>query len=115
MSSIDVINGGILTTIQDSGRYGYQELGIPTSGVMDDYNYRLANILVGNNLDEAVLEMTYFGPTLKFNEDLTLAITGSDMNPKINGAAAPMFETIKVKAGDTLQFGKVNEGVVPAD
>ncbi len=111
MSSIDVMNGGILTTIQDSGRYGYQELGIPTSGVMDDYNYRLANILVGNNLDEAVLEMTYFGPTLKFNEDLTLAITGSDMNPKINGAAAPMFETIKVKAGDTLQFGKVNEGV----
>lgn len=111
MSSIDVINGGILTTIQDSGRYGYQELGIPTSGVMDDYNYRLANILVGNKLDEAVLEMTYFGPTLKFNEDLTLAITGSDMNPKINGQPAPMFETIKVKAGDTLQFGKVNEGV----
>ena len=111
MSSIDVMNGGILTTIQDSGRYGYQELGIPTSGVMDDYNYRLANILVGNNLDEAVLEMTYFGPTLKFNEDLTLAITGSDMNPKINGTAVPMFETIKVKAGDTLQFGKVNEGV----
>ncbi|KXB68844.1 biotin-dependent carboxyltransferase family protein [Peptoniphilus sp. DNF00840] len=111
MSSIDVINGGILTTIQDSGRYGYQELGIPTSGVMDDYNYRLANILVGNKLDEAVLEMTYFGPTLKFNEDLTLAITGSDMNPKINGQPAPMFETIKLKAEDTLQFGKVNEGV----
>lgn len=111
MSSIDVMNGGILTTIQDSGRYGYQELGIPTSGVMDDYNFRLANILVGNNLDEAVLEMTYFGPTLKFNEDLRLAITGSDMNPKINGTPAPMFETINVKAGDTLQFGKVNEGV----
>ena len=111
MSSIDVINGGILTTIQDSGRYGYQELGIPTSGTMDDYNFRLANILVGNKLDEAVLEMTYFGPTLKFNEDLTLAITGSDMSPKINGQAIPMFETIKVKAGDTLQFGKVNEGI----
>lgn len=111
MSSIDVINGGILTTIQDSGRYGYQELGIPTLGAMDDYNFRLANILVGNKLDEAVLEMTYFGPTLKFNEDLTLAITGSDMSPKINGQAIPMFETIKVKAGDTLQFGKVNEGI----
>ena len=111
MSSIDVINGGILTTIQDSGRYGYQELGIPTSGAMDDYNFKLANILVGNKLDEAVLEMTYFGPTLKFNEDLTLAITGSDMSPKINGQAIPMFETIKVKAGDTLQFGKVNEGI----
>lgn len=111
MSSIDVINGGILTTIQDSGRYGYQELGIPTSGAMDDYNFRLANILVGNKLDEAVLEMTYFGPTLKFNEDLTLAITGSNMNPKINGQVIPMFETIKVKAGDTLQFGKVNEGI----
>lgn len=111
MSSIDVINGGILTTIQDSGRYGYQELGIPTSGVMDDYNYRLANILVGNKLDEAVFEMTFFGPTLKFNENLIIAITGSNMNPKINGELAPMYETIKVKRGDTLQFGKVNEGI----
>lgn len=111
MSSIDVINGGILTTIQDSGRYGYQELGIPTSGVMDDYNYRLANILVGNKLDEAVFEMTFFGLTLKFNENLIIAITGSNMNPKINGELAPMYETIKVKKGDTLQFGKVNEGI----
>ena len=111
MSSIDVINGGILTTIQDSGRYGYQELGIPTSGVMDDYNYRLANILVGNKLDEAVFEMTFFGPTLKFNENLIIAITGSNMNPKINGELAPMYETIKVKKGDTLQFGKVKEGI----
>ena len=111
MSSIDVINGGILTTIQDSGRYGYQELGIPTSGVMDDYNYILANILVGNKLDEAVFEMTFFGPTLKFNENLIIAITGSNMNPKINGELAPMYETIKVKKGDTLQFGKVNEGI----
>ncbi len=111
MSSIDVINGGILTTIQDSGRYGYQELGIPTSGVMDDYNYRLANILVGNKLDEAVFEMTFFGPTLKFNENLIIAITGSNMNPKINGELAPMYETIKVKKGDTIQFGKVNEGI----
>ena len=111
MSSIDVINGGILTTIQDSGRNGYQELGIPTSGVMDDYNYRLANILVGNKLDEAVFEMTFLGPTLKFNENLIIAITGSNMNPKINGELAPMYETIKVKKGDTLQFGKVNEGI----
>ena len=111
MSSIDVINGGILTTIQDSGRYGYQELGIPTSGVMDDYNFKLANILVGNKLDEAVFEMTFFGPTLKFNENLIIAITGSNMNPKINGELAPMYETIKVKKGDTLQFGKVNEGI----
>lgn len=111
MSSIDVINGGILTTIQDSGRYGYQELGIPTSGVMDDYNYRLANILVGNKLDEAVFEMTFFGPTLKFNENLIIAITGSNMNPRINGELAPMYETIKVKKGDTLQFGKVKEGI----
>ncbi|MET3617930.1 biotin-dependent carboxylase-like uncharacterized protein [Peptoniphilus olsenii] len=111
MSSIDVINGGILTTIQDSGRYGYQELGIPTSGVMDDYNYKLANILVGNDLDEAVLEMIYFGPALKFNEDMVVAITGANMSPKINGKEVPMFESIEVKAGDSLQFGKMIEGL----
>lgn len=111
MSSISVINPGILTTIQDSGRYGYQELGIPVSGVMDDYNYRLANILVGNDLDEAVFETTYFGPMIKFNEDLIIAITGADMSAKIDGVDAPMFETIKVKAGQTLQFGKLKEGI----
>ena len=55
--------------------------------------------------------MTFFGPTLKFNENLIIAITGSNMNPKINGELAPMYETIKVKKGDTLQFGKVNEGI----
>jgi len=111
MSSISVINPGILTTIQDSGRYGYQELGIPVSGAMDDYNYRLANILVGNDLDEAVLETTYFGPMIKFNEDLNIAITGADMTAKINGTDAPMYETIHVKSGDTLQFGKLKEGI----
>lgn len=111
MSSITVINPGILTTIQDSGRFGYQELGIPVSGVMDDYNYRLANILVGNELDEAVLETTYYGPMIKFNEDLNIAITGADMSAKIDGLDAPMFETISVKAGQTLQFGKLKEGI----
>lgn len=111
MSKVNVISPGILTTIQDGGRYGFQALGVPVSGVMDDLSYRLANILVGNDLDEAVLEATYFGPNLKFDDDMVIAITGADMSPKINGKDVENYKSLEVKAGDSLSFGKLKEGV----
>ena len=67
---IQIINGGFLTTIQDMGRYGYQETGMSVSGVMDTRAASLANILVGNDMNEAVIEITMMGPTMKFTEDL---------------------------------------------
>lgn len=111
MSNITVINPGILTTIQDSGRYGFQELGVPVSGAMDDLSFRLANILVGNNPKEAVLEATYFGPTLKFDTSVIIAITGADMSPKVDGVDVPMYESFMVKKDQTLSFGKLREGI----
>ena len=66
---IQIINGGFLTTIQDMGRYGYQETGMSVSGVMDTRAASLANILVGNDMNEAVIEITMMGPTMKFTED----------------------------------------------
>lgn len=111
MSNIEVINGGILTTVQDSGRYGYQEIGISVSGVCDDYSAKIANALVGNDLDEAVLEMTYFGPTLKFNEDMVIALTGADFRSKLNEETIEIEKSYKVKAGDILKCGAAKEGL----
>ena len=80
---IQIINGGFLTTIQDMGRYGYQETGMSVSGVMDTRAASLANILVGNDTNEAVIEITMMGPTMKFTEDEIIAVTGGDLGAKI--------------------------------
>ena len=82
---IQIINGGFLTTIQDMGRYGYQETGMSVSGVMDTRAASLANILVGNDTNEAVIEITMMGPTMKFTEDEIIAVTGGDLGAKIDG------------------------------
>lgn len=79
---IQIINGGFLTTIQDMGRYGYQETGMSVSGVMDTRAASLANILVGNDTNEAVIEITMMGPTMKFTEDEIIAVTGGDLRGK---------------------------------
>lgn len=111
MAKVQVVMGGILTTIQDFGRIGYQKFGIGQSGVMDAYSYELANALVGNESGEAVLEITYLGPTLKFDSDIMIAVTGADVSPKIEGKEVGMHETHLVKAGETLSFGKLKSGV----
>lgn len=111
MGNIKVINGGILTTVQDYGRTGYQKFGISVAGVMDEYNYAMANGLVGNKPGTAVLELTYFGPIIQFNEDMVIAVTGATMPPKIDGKAVNMYESIEVKAGSKLSFGRLEDGV----
>lgn len=111
MAKVKVVMGGILTTVQDFGRIGYQKFGIGQSGVMDEYSYELANALVGNQSGEAVFEITYLGPTLKFEEDTMIAITGADVSPKIDSEAVQMYETHLVKAGSTLSFGKLKNGL----
>lgn len=111
MAKIKIVNGGIYTTVQDYGRIGYQKFGITASGVMDEYSYELANALCGNERGTAVLEMTYFGPMVKFEDDIVIAITGADMNPKIDNQPVNMYESILVKAGSTLAFGKLKSGV----
>lgn len=111
MAKIKVINGGIFTTVQDYGRIGYQKFGITASGVMDEYSYELANALCGNERGTAVLETTYFGPMMKFEDDVVIAITGADMSPKVDNQPVNMYESILVKAGSTLSFGKLKNGV----
>ena len=82
--SIRVIKPGLLTTVQDWGRIGSQSIGFNVSGVMDRRSYRLANFLVGNYTDEAVLEMTALGGSFVFLESNYIAITGADMGANVS-------------------------------
>ncbi len=105
---IIVESPGIQTTVQDEGRFGYQQFGVSPAGPMDSKSFYLANILVGNKKSEGVLEMTFSGPTLKFERDNMIAITGANMMPTVNGQPIPIYEAVLVKAGDVLSFGFVN-------
>ena len=109
--SIKVIRPGACTTIQDLGRIGYQKFGIPVAGVMDEFAASVANFLVGNERNEAVLEITYLGPTLAFQEEMLIGIAGADVSPKLNGAPVPVWESFTVKKDDVLSFGSVKSGV----
>lgn len=108
--SIKVISPGLLTTIQDCGRIGYQKHGIIASGVMDRYSFRIANILLDNDENEGVLEITFMGPTLAFQADTLIAITGGDLSPSINGEAVPMWRPVLVKKDSILSFGMMKAG-----
>ncbi|MEG0813223.1 MAG: biotin-dependent carboxyltransferase family protein [Clostridium sp.] len=107
---IKFANGGFLTTIQDAGRTGFQESGVPVTGVMDTRSYHLANILVGNQENEAVLEVTLMGPMFEFTSDNIVAVTGADLGAKINGKDIPMYEAVKAKKGDSMSFMGIKSG-----
>lgn len=107
---ITVINPGLLTTIQDLGRYGYQKYGIIVSGAMDTYSLRLANLLVGNKEGEAALEITLMGPSLEIEKGTLLAITGGDLSPTINGEPIPMWRPVYLHKKSILRFGACKSG-----
>ena len=102
--SITVLNPGLLTTVQDQGRVGYQQFGVSVSGVMDPRSAALANILAGNGQGEAVLECTMMGPQLRFDRGTVIAITGGDLGPTLDGQAVPGYKAVAVKAGQILKF-----------
>lgn len=108
--SIIVESAGLLTTVQDMGRTGYQQFGIPVCGVMDPRAATIANLLVGNPDGEAVLECTLVGPTLRFNTSCCIAITGGDLGGILNGAPIPTYRAVAVKAGQILRFAAPRTG-----
>lgn len=111
MNKIKIINPGLLTTIQDSGRFGYQQFGMSVAGSMDSFSQKIANMLVGNPPDEGVLETTFMGPVIEFECEEAISITGADMGPMINGEEVSMWETIFVKPGDKLSFSGLKDGI----
>ncbi len=110
MGNIRVLIPGALTTVQDLGRFGYQQFGMPCSGVMDQRAYRTANELVGNAGGEAVLEHTLFGGSYRLESDTVIAITGADMAPVLGGQPCPMNRPILAAAGSTLSLGMAVSG-----
>ncbi|REE07876.1 biotin-dependent carboxylase-like uncharacterized protein [Winogradskyella pacifica] len=107
---IKVIKTGFYSTIQDQGRLGHRNYGVPISGAMDSYSSQFANVLVGNDKAAAVLEMTMTGADLLFLDPITIAIAGADMSAKLNNEAIPMFKSIIVHNGDTINFGRLESG-----
>jgi 5-oxoprolinase (ATP-hydrolysing) subunit C len=100
---IEILKAGIETSVQDwPGRIGFWNQGFPPSGPMDSWSMRLANVLVGNAPGEAALECQYLGPTLRFQRDAVIAVTGADMCPTIDGKPIPLWESIAIGAGQQL-------------
>lgn len=111
MRSIEIIKPGLLTTIQDLGRWGYQRYGMSVAGAMDHFALRVGNLLVGNDENEAGLEVTMMGPEIKFNCDEVIAVTGADMQPMINGKLVPLWTSLHVKMDDVLSFKGIKSGL----
>ena len=108
--AIEVVKPGLVTLVQDLGRPGYYHLGIPLSGGMDLYALRAANLLVGNDEGDAVLEAAFLGPELRFGRDMTVAVTGAELPPKLDGVERPTWTALRVKAGQVLSFGFLKSG-----
>ncbi len=105
-----VRRAGLLTTVQDLGRYGYQRYGVSICGAMDRTALRLANRLLGNPDGAAGLEITLHGPELEFDGTSTIAVTGADLSPALNGSPISMWTALRVRAGDSLRFGARRAG-----
>ena len=108
--AIEVIKPGLRTLVQDLGRPGYYHLGIPLSGGMDRFALRAANLLVGNDEGDAVLEAVFMGPELRFEQEMTIAVTGAELPPKLDGVEQPTWTALRVKAGQVLSFGFLKSG-----
>lgn len=106
----EVLEPGILTTIQDLGRYGFSQFGVPPSGALDTFSLRIGNLLVGNSEEEACLEVTIMGLKLKVAREVTIAITGGNLFPTLNGEPLDMWRTHLLVEGDVVTFKKVRAG-----
>lgn len=107
---IEVLNAGFYSTIQDLGRFGFQQYGVPYSGVMDGKSAALANALLGNEDNEAVIEMTMTGAKFKFKTATSIVISGADMSAMLNDHYIKLNKIINVNPDDVLSFGKLNNG-----
>lgn len=108
---VEIIDGGTYTTVQDyPGRVGYWDIGVPPSGPMDDWAFRLANRIVGNHPQAAGIETTVLGPTLRFHCDTVVALTGAPTKADLDGIAVDFWKPIDVRAGQILRVGKATSG-----
>jgi antagonist of KipI len=110
MGSIRVVRSGLLTTVQDAGRYGHQRHGVIAGGAVDPFAPRVANLLVGNGESEAILEIILLGPELRFEQNSWIAFGGGGFRPQVRGRAVRDWRPVWVRAGESLAFGAAVEG-----
>ncbi|WP_288009553.1 biotin-dependent carboxyltransferase family protein [Kyrpidia sp.] len=106
----EVIHPGMLTTVQDLGRRGYQKYGLAVSGAADAHAHRMANLLLGNPVDAATLEVTLMGLKVRVLKPAVIAITGGDLDPRLNGQPLLMWSTVPVHPGDVIHFSGCKSG-----
>ncbi|MDA3790010.1 MAG: biotin-dependent carboxyltransferase family protein [Desulfobacula sp.] len=110
MNAFKILAPGGFTTIQDKGRFGYQQMGVPVSGALDSFAFYLANLLVGNNENQAVLEITIMGPSLEIQKEMDIALTGAGMGMTLNNNPVEQWKSFRVKPGDILTISQVRAG-----
>jgi len=108
--SIKFIKTGLHTSVQDEGRPGHQQAGVPLGGALDRQAAKTANWLVGNPASMPLLEMTLIGPKIEFSGPCQIAICGANLSPMLNGQPIPLYQTLSVRAGSLLSFGRVLGG-----
>lgn len=111
VATFKILDPGLLTTVQDRGRYGYQRYGVPVSGAMDQFALRMANLMVGNGQNAAALETTVQGPKIEFHTSTWIAVTGADISPEVDGQPVQMWESLEIKEGSVLEFGDLRDGM----
>ncbi len=111
MRTIEILDGGLFTTVQDLGRTGYQRFGVTVSGAMDGFALRAANRLVGNADTEAGLEATLLGPEVRFARPVVIAVTGADLGPMVDGRPIQMWRAVAIGAGAVLSFSGQRDGM----
>ena len=109
MPRLHVIKAGMLTTVQDRGRWGWQAQGVPVAGPMDPCSHRLANALAGNEPGAATLEVTLVGPEIEFDDERVVAVAGAEFELIVDGRPAPPG-AFTVGAGSRLRFGRRRRG-----
>ena len=111
VATFEILDPGLLTTVQDRGRYGYQRYGVPVSGAMDQFALRIANLMAGNDQGAAALEVTVRGPKIEFHTSTWIAVTGADISPKVDDRPVPMWESLEIEEGSILEFDELRDGM----
>ena len=109
--TLKIIQPGMLSTVQDRGRYGYQRYGMPTAGAMDTFALRAANALVGNDDNAACIEATVLGPRIEILADTTIAVTGANVSPRLDSEPIPMWQSVAASKGSRLEFRGPKDGM----
>ena len=107
---IKVVSKGIYTTIQDKGRFGYRNIGVPSSGYMDSESAETANLIINNPKDNPLIEATLIGPTLEFKKSAVICITGGEFSPTLNDIKISSYSAIEVNKGDILKINNSSIG-----